>query len=320
MNVVLAARQTIVDALNVCVDLFRIMVPIVIVVKILTEFGLIKYLAVPLTPIMKLVGLPPQAGLIWATAMANNLYAGIWVYLALLPDMPALTVAQATTMAALMLVAHNLPVEGRITQKCGTSFWGQIASRFFGAFAFGLILHLFFVWTGFLNQPGTILWKTPPPDTALLGWIWGQVGNLTSLVVIITALMTVMRVLNYLKINLILNRMLQPLLRVMGIGRQAATITIIGLVVGIAYGGGLIIHEARTGGLSRVDIFSSITLMGLCHSLIEDSLLMILIGADFYTIIFGRLLFALIVVAVLSRWYARRHGHAPGVSADPIRR
>ena len=310
MNIFQAAKQTISDALSVCVDLFRIMIPIVVLVKILNEFELIKYLAIPLEPVMQLVGLPARTGLIWATAIANNLYAGIWVYLALLPDMPHLTVAQITTLTCMMLVAHNLLVETRIAQKCGTSMWGQVSIRLGGGFLFGLVLHGFFSSMGLLDYPSTILWATQPPGATLLEWIWGQVANLTSLVVIITAVMALMRILKFLKIIDLLNRMLRPVLQIIGVGSQAATVTIIGLVVGIAYGGGIIIHEARAGRLSRADVFSSMTLMGFSHGLIEDSLIMVLIGADIYTILLGRLLFSLVCVSIVVRLYHwRMKGH-----------
>ena len=87
----------------------------------------------------------------------------------------------------------------------------------------------------------------------------------------------------------------------MGIGGSAATITVIGLVMGLAYGGGLILHDVQKGKVGPRDVFSAISLMSLSHALIEDTLLMYLIGATLWGTFVGRLVFSLIVVAVLSR-------------------
>ncbi|MBF0527919.1 MAG: hypothetical protein HQK55_01350 [Deltaproteobacteria bacterium] len=282
------------------------MVPIIVAIKVLKELGLIDYLAVPLTPIMELVGLPSQTGLVWAASIANGLYSGILVYTALIPDMPTISVAQITVLATILLIAHNIPVEVRITQQCGVGIWSQLVLRFGGALICGVMLHLIFSRWNLLSEPAVILWQVKAPaDPSWLTWAMGEGRNLLSIFVIIFILMTVMRLLNYFHITDLFNRLLQPILRLMGIGKEAATITIIGLTMGIAYGGGLIIHEAHRGKMKQHDIFAAVSLMGLSHALIEDSLLMSLLGASLYGILFARLLFSLVVVAGLTRFVAR---------------
>ena len=46
--------------------------------------------------------------------------------------------------------------------------------------------------------------------------------------------------------------------------------------------------------------------LGLCHSLIEDTLLVLLLGADLSGILWMRLAYSLVVVAILNRWMDRR--------------
>ena len=302
MRLINAARQTIVDAVKTSLELFKIMVPIIILVKILKELGLIGYLAVPLTPFMELVGLPAKTGLVWATALANNLYSAIIVYVALIPEMPPLSVAQVTVMCTMMLIAHNLPVEARITQKCGVTFGGQVLIRLLGALACGVLLNLVFTHFDVLQEPATVIWRAKAEADTIPAWALGQARNLGAIFCIIFLVMAVMRLLNYLRITDLFSKLLEPVLRFMGIGREAATITIIGLTMGIAYGGGLIIHEAQKGNLSKNDVFAAVSLMGLSHALIEDSLLMVLVGASTYGIFWGRLLFSLLAVAFLTRY------------------
>lgn len=47
---------------RISLELYKIMIPIIIAVKILQELGLIAWLALPLAPIMQLVGLPGRWG------------------------------------------------------------------------------------------------------------------------------------------------------------------------------------------------------------------------------------------------------------------
>jgi hypothetical protein len=74
----------------------------------------------------------------------------------------------------------------------------------------------------------------------------------------------------------------------------------IGLTLGIAYGGGLIIHQAKSGSVPPRDLFFSITLMGLSHSLIEDTMLMIMVGAHISGVLLARIVFSLAAVAVIA--------------------
>ena len=289
------------DTARICRDLFKVMVPILIGVKILKELGLITYLAKPLAPIMGLVGLPPECGLTWATAIANNLYAALAVHAALVPTMEPLTVAQATVLAVLMLVAHNLFVEGAIAKKCGVGFWGQTALRLVAAFACGALLHAVFGGLHLFTGPAPLLFTPPAADAGLGAWAFGEIRNLAMIYLVIACLVGLMRFLDALGVTKLFETALLPFLRLMGIGRSAATITVIGLVMGLAYGSGLILLDIAQGKVGRRDVFAAISLMSLSHALIEDTLLMCLIGASLWGTFVGRLLFSLAVVAVLTR-------------------
>jgi hypothetical protein len=296
-----AARAVAIDAAKICLDLFKVMVPILIGVKILKELGWIVYLAKPLAPLMGLVGLPPECGLTWATAIANNLYAALAVHAALVPSMPPLSMAQATIVATMMLIAHNIFVEGAIAKKCGVGFWGQAALRLSGALACGMLLHAVFSGFGLLSAPAPLLFAPSQGEEGLAAWAFGEVKNLGMIYLVIASLVGLMRFLDKLGVTRLFETALLPFLRLMGIGRAAATITVIGLVMGLAYGSGLILLDIQQGKVDRRDVFSAISLMSLSHALIEDTLLMYLIGASLWGTFVGRLAFSLVVVAVLSR-------------------
>ncbi|WP_196772809.1 hypothetical protein [Pseudodesulfovibrio alkaliphilus] len=287
------------DATLASLEMFKVMIPVIIVVKILQELELIAYLAWPLKPLMGLVGLPAEMGLVWATAIVNTTYAGLIVFLSLAADHP-LTTAQATVLAVLILVAHALPMESAIARRSGARFLFQCAVRLVGAFTLGWLLNTLYTATDTLQEPATVLFRMDHQDTAdptLASWAVDQSINLASIFAVILVLLLLMRLLTALRIVELMNRLLRPLLKLIGIGPKASAITVIGLTMGLSYGGGLIINEARQGNVGKEDVFYSLTLMGLCHSLIEDTLLLALIGGHISGIFWGRLIFAVVAVA-----------------------
>ncbi|WP_034603467.1 nucleoside recognition domain-containing protein [Halodesulfovibrio aestuarii] len=304
MKLVNACKTLIKDAASASFDLYKVMIPVIIIVKLLQELDLIQYLAVPLKPIMGIAGLPAEMGLVWATSMIVNLYSGLIVYISMVPTMAPLSVAQITTLATMMLIAHSLPVECKVAQKCGISMMGQLIVRILSAFFVGFFMHLVFSKTGIFAEPSKILLEPQLPESGLIPWALNEANNLAYIFVIILALFALMRLLTYYGITEKLNELLRPILQAIGIGKDAATLTVLGLSLGITYGSGLIIHEIKSGSLSKRDVFASLTLMGLAHALIEDTLLMMLIGAHISGTLWTRLLFAIIFVGVMMRFYS----------------
>ena len=295
-----ALRELFFDTLRTCGELFKIIVPISIATRLLQQWGLVDQLGVLLGPLMKLVGLPGEIGLVWATALVTNLYAGMVVFASLAPGLD-LSVAQVTILTTMMLVAHGLPVELRIAQKAGTRFRTQALIRVGGALLLGGLLNLVYQLSGSLQQQNNALWNPPAVDPSWLGWMQAELRTLLSIMLIIFTLMALLRLLKKLGIIDLLTRLLEPLLGLLGIGRQAAPLTIVGMTLGLSYGGGLIIQEAQSGRLSKKDVFCSIALMGLCHSIIEDTLLMMVLGGHVSGVFWGRLLFSLLAIFLLER-------------------
>ncbi len=280
--------------------LLKIIIPVSIVVKILAHFGIIEIIGRVLGPIMRAVGLPGESGLIWATAMVTNIYGGLIVFFSMAGKVP-FTMAQVTVLSAMILVAHSLPVELRIAHAAGVRLWFMFALRVCAAFVLGFILH--HIYDGFhvLQGAARILWEPGEIDPSLVSWILSQLRNYAMIFIIIFVLIAVMRILKVTGVIEKLNRMLSPFLRLLGMSKAAAPLTIIGITLGISYGGGLIINEARSGVLSKRDIFLSLSLMGLSHSLIEDTLVMVAMGASLSGILLGRVLFTLLVMMILIR-------------------
>jgi hypothetical protein len=300
MTILRTAWKQIREAAGISFILFRIMVPVVIVVKILGELGLIKYIAAAFAPLMSLVGLPGEMGLVWATAVITNMYGGIVIFASIAPGLH-MTTAQITVITCMILVAHSMPVETTIARKTGVRIRFMLPFRITCALLFGFILNTVYSLGGFFQGEGRILWEASPDNSSLASWGLSQLQNLASIFMIVLVLIILMKILDRLGITKLMNRFFEPALTSMGIGKSAATVTILGMVLGISYGGGLIIRDVNSGKLSSRDVFFSISLMGLSHAIVEDTLLMMSLGGNISGVLFARIAFTWVIISGLVR-------------------
>jgi hypothetical protein len=286
------------NALRTSYTLFKIILPVSIITRLMQQWGLIDHIGIFLAPVMRLVGLPGEMSLVWAASMITNIYGGMVVFASLAPGLE-LTVAQVSVLGAMILVAHSLPIELMIAQKAGARLPVILVIRVLGALMLGWLLKHVYALTGTLGQASHTMWIPPVVNPGWAAWAMAELRNLLLIFMIILALLAMMALLKKLGIINLLVRMMGPILKLLGISREAAPLTIIGMTMGISYGGGLIINEARAGTVAKKDLFTSITLMSLCHSLFEDTMLMVLIGGHLSALLWGRLFFALLVTVLL---------------------
>jgi len=291
------------------IKIFKIMIPVSILVKILQETGLIVYIGKGLAPLMGVMGLPGEMGLVWASAMIGNIYAGIITYFSVGVN---LTVAQITVLSTIILIAHTLPVELAITQKAGMKAVSAFLFRFIFGFLAGVILfHIYNIFDLYQQIPTGIEKIAAASEKATWGgWALGELKNYAIVFCYITGLIIIIDILKRIGVIEKINRWFYPVLRLLGIGKEVIPITVIGMTLGLAYGGGLIINEVQQTKLERRNVVYALLLMSLSHSVIEDSLLMIAIGARVSGVLIFRFIFTLIimyfVVKLTEKWSEKR--------------
>jgi hypothetical protein len=281
-------------------ELIRITVPVVIITKILEELGVIHWLSLLLEPVMALVGLPGSLGLVWATSLLTSIYGGMAVFAALAPGMQ-LTAAQVTILCSIMLIAHSLPLELSISRRAGAAVLPVAVLRVGGAILYAFLLDRCCRLLNLWQEPARLLFNAGDADPALGAWAMSQLINIGMIILVIFCIMVCMRILRAIGVLSLFERSLGPVLPVFGMSRQAAPLTVVGMVMGLSYGGALIIREACSGKLDRREIFYSMALMGMCHSLVEDTLLMMALGGRLGGIFWGRILFSLGIVFCIVR-------------------
>ena len=165
------------DSLEISFELFKVMIPVVILVKILQELGAITVLGEWLTPLMQFLGLPGYTGLVWATALFTNFYAAVLVYINLMGDAETLSIAQVTVLTSMMLFAHSLPVELRIVQKTGPRIWSIGLLRVGSAIVYGYILNIVQSFMGWNQQAAQLVWQPSPIEPGITNWVLIEIEN-----------------------------------------------------------------------------------------------------------------------------------------------
>ncbi|MGB9640202.1 MAG: nucleoside recognition domain-containing protein, partial [Anaerolineales bacterium] len=110
------ARAIFVSATQASFELYKIMIPLLILTRILEGTGAINLLGSLLKPIMGIVNLPGNMGFVWATSLIVGTYGALLVLISFIASNP-LTVAQMTILLSMCLIAHSLPVEAMVARK-----------------------------------------------------------------------------------------------------------------------------------------------------------------------------------------------------------
>ena len=284
-----------------CKILFKILIPISILIKILQETGGINYVSNFFDPLMQLMGLPGEMGIVWASAIFGNLYGGLLAFYSLQSTV-SLTVAQVTILMTALLIAHSFLMEVVVVYKAGLKWIPIVLFRLGMAVVVGIFLNFFYSATNLLQEPASqIMTLSAPADQSITAWIINELKNYISIALIILALITVLEILKRIGLIAKLNKLLEPVLNFIGMTSKIVPLTIIGLTLGLAYGGALIIDETRATSISKKDIFYSLLLMSLFHSIIEDTMLVASAGGNWSGIVLFRFVFAFITTAILIR-------------------
>ncbi len=188
-----------------------------------------------------------------------------------------------------------------ITKRSGAPLMPILVLRIAGGFIFAWLLNQLFTLFAVFQRPAKILFEAKTAELGLGQWALGQVENLLLIVVVIFCVIIVMRILRTTGVLDFLEKMLEPVLPFFGMSKRAAPITVVGMLMGISYGGALIIRESTSGRLDSREVFFSLALMALCHAVIEDTLLMMALGAHWTGVFLGRVLFSLTVVYILAQ-------------------
>jgi hypothetical protein len=292
------------EIIDVTVPLYKILIPFVFIIKFLEIIGAVNLIVKVFEPLMNTIGLPAALGIIWVTALVVNIYAALILFVNLLPSIDV-SVAQITILTVAMLLCHNLIVESAISKSAGVSFLFTVFYRLISAFVACWILNLIYTYFDYLNQPFITTFTVDLPQPGLLFWLKDQTLYLFYVFIIIVVLVTSLEILKFIGIEKFLKKILVPPLRLFGISDSAMNIIIVGMTMGLQFGGGILIKEVKSGKIDKQSVFLSILMINLIHAIIEDTLLMLAVGGHYTGVIFARLIFGLIISLLMLKIYQK---------------
>ena len=278
--------------------LFKVILPVVIVIRALELIGAIPFLAKFLEPLTSFIGIDGSLGLVWMAAILVNIYAGLAAF-ASLQAIFDYSVAETTILGLIILIAHSLPIEVAIAKKSRISWIFNLSFRFINAIVAGKILNLIFTKYELFNEPNQSVLQVPNELVSNFEWAILQIQNFFIIFLIIFFIISIINVFKSLGVwSLIINIMKIPL-SFLGMSEKVANIILIGLTLGISFGGGFLIEESKKNNISKKDILLSLSFLSLCHSIIEDTILILLLGSHISGILFFRFIYTVIIILLM---------------------
>ena len=267
-------------------------IPYFLLAELLMYFELMPIIAQVFEPFTSLLNLPPEAALALASGVFLNLYAAIAFAAPL-----GLSVYDWTVLGLFLGVLHAIPIESAIMKKLGIDWLHSVGFRLIMAFV--VLTPLLIIPTELLfNNPDKVFNALYQPTLVVADnftdFILQKSYEATLLTVEIIILVSlVIFVVTIIKGLKILQKFDHHLSTVMAL--------VTGLLIGITYGAGVLLKEARY--MSKKQVIAVCYFLMVAHAIIEDTLLFVFFGADIFLLIGIRLFFAVIVFFLISAYY-----------------
>ena len=288
-RMILSLRRGILSGLYTSWTLLRVMIPTMVIVQLLKVTGVLDNVAAVGAPLMNLFDLPGESSLVLISGGLINIYAAVAVAV----NIP-LTAKGMTVLAIMVLIAHNLIVETAVQSQSGTPAWITLPVRITTAFLAGFLFSRIMPGSEDVIVQAGISGGT---DT-MRGILIANSMSLIKIILIIIGLMVVMDLTREFGFMDRITGALSVPMKILGMNQRTSLVTAVGLLLGLAYGAGLIIDETRRTNISRDEILATNIFLGTNHALIEDTLIFVAVGAGLGWILAGRLLIGYVILKI----------------------
>ena len=296
-------RPSLIKSGKTSIWLLKIILPVSLLVRLLDYYGFLDYLASFLDPIFVNMGLPGSTAIIFISSVFLPMYAP----LAIMTSIP-ITLRELTILTLMCQTSHNLPVESTIQSKTGTSFWSVSILRV----TMSLVIGLFLNWVlpqemGMPTFAQTSVEKATSISQLLIEWLKNGLSMGLLILGIVFALNVLYGfMLRYKWIDKLSN-VISPVLKFFGLPLNTGFLWLIGYIVGLAYGGALMMDQMKEGTVKKEDANLLNYHLAMSHSVLEDNLLFVALGVSLWIILAVRFTAAFIIVwAVRFLFYRKK--------------
>lgn len=284
-------------ALKTALWMLKIMLPITLGVSILNYLGVVAWLSGVMSPMFSLLGLPGEAGLVLISSFVSNIYSAVAVMASLSMDFRSVTI-----LSVMCLIAHNMVIESLIQRKAGAPIKYIVPLRIVMAFVAAMAMN----WILPEQMTGNLLF--PAAETVaqswkdvFYNWVMCSYPLVIKMVVIIMVLNILQNILREFGVIELLMYPLRPLMKVFGLDQSTSLLWLIANLIGLAYGGAILIDEVKRGEITHKESMLFNTHIAISHSLLEDTMIFVMIGIGVVWLIVPRM-----VLAIAAVWIIRK--------------
>jgi Fe2+ transport system protein B len=279
--------------------MLKILAPISFLTALLEYSGWINKIDFLLEPGMNLLNLPPIAALPLIAGMLTGIYGGIASMVVL-----SLTNNEMTLIAIFLLTSHNLIQEGIIQGKSGLNPVKATLFRLTASIVTVIIVSQFLA-----SEPAEFVEKSAFISThlsfliMLKSWFVATLYLSLKIFAIIMVLMILLETMKIFSMIQHIVKILSPLLKAMGLDNKVGILWLTATVFGIAYGGAVIVEEAKEEHLTKKELERLHLSIGINHSMIEDPALFLSLGLSAFWLWIPRFITAIIAVHLFDLYY-----------------
>jgi len=287
--------------------MLKIIVPISFLTVLLQYSGWINKINFILEPCMNLLSLSPIAAFPLIVGMLTGIYGGIAAMMVL-----PLTTNEMTLIAIFLLISHNLIQEGIIQSQSGLKPFKATLFRLAASVVTVMIVSIFLG-----PEPAQVVAKGTPVAvqaafiTLIKNWLIATLYLSLKIFVIIMVIMILLEMMKIFNMIPHIVKVLTPLLKTMGLDQRAGILWLTAIVFGLAYGGAVIVEEAKEGYITKEELEKLHLSIGINHSMIEDPALFLSLGLSAFWLWIPRLIVAIIAVRLFDLYYKIRSVYRP---------
>ena len=287
--------------------ILKIIAPISFLTVLLEYSGWINKINFILEPCMNLLSLSPIAALPLIVGMLTGIYGGI-AAMVVLP----LTTNEMTLIAIFIMISHNLIQEGIIQGQSGLK---PLKATLFRLAASIVTVMIVSILLG--DEPAQVVAKgslvavQPALIAFMKNWLIATLYLSLKIFVIIMVIMILLEMMKIFNMIPHIVKILSPLLKTMELDQRTGILWLTAIVFGIAYGGAVIVEEAKEEHITKEELEKLHLSIGINHSMIEDPALFLSLGPSAFWLWVPRLIVAIIAVRLFNLYYKIRPMYRP---------
>lgn len=291
-RLVKCVKEVLPSTTKTCIWLLKITLGVSVLILFMRYFKILPWLSATLGPLFNHFGLPGEAALAYVSGYFVNMYA----MLAIAGSMD-LTARAITILGVMSLCSHNMITETAVQGKTGANPVRVVITRTLAGFVLAFVLNLILPLSqsdiamlgGAVGQHEAAVAAVQPLFKELaVEWCYSTLSILVKMTLLIYSLAILQRILSEFGVIRWVSKFLKPLLLLFGLPARCSFLWIIANILGIAYGGAVMMEEVRAGKLSLRDIKLVNQHIGISHSNLEDLTLVASIGGIWWVMLLSR--------------------------------